>query len=128
MSTGPLREKVAKPMTIRELYRRRIRAAVCCAVFALAAAVLAIDVTLDPATASGNRFLVWVPAVLFVVAAVMIVRLARESYRFDLGLSGPPEVRILVDDARTWARNGYRTQEEIAAGVAPRSRPPEPRS
>lgn len=128
MTSRPSHEKRERSLSIHVLYRRRMQAAVFCAVFALAACVLALDVTLDPASTPGTRFLVWVPAGCLALVAVMIVRLARGSYRFDLGLSGPPEVRALVREAREWEQNGYRTPEEVAAGVPPRSKPPEPRS
>ena len=106
-------------MSIHQLYRNRLQVAVVCALAAAATVVAAVIERSAPLA---------VPAVMFAAAAVLIYRMARESYRVDLGLSGPPEVRSLVREARAWAENGYRTPEEVATGVPPRSRPPEPHS
>lgn len=106
-------------MSIHQLYRNRLQVAAACA-------ILAVLVTILAAVERSAPFMV--PAAMFAAVAIGVFRMARESYRFDLGLSGPPEARRLVREAHAWAENGFRTPEEVAAGIPPRSRPPEPRS
>ena len=101
-------------MTIHQLYRGQILSAVGMGVLSLVLGALAF--------AADLRLLI--PSALFFIAAVMIYKVARYSYRLDLGLAGPPECRALVLKAREWERNGYRTVEEIASGIPPRARPP----
>src|SRR5688572_15988010 len=106
-------------MSTHQLYRNRLQVAAACAALAVIVAVTAVAI---------RDALLAIPAALFAAAAIGTFRLARESYRFDLGQSGPPEVRRLVQEAHAWAENGYRTPEEVATGIPPRSRPSEPRS
>lgn len=101
-------------MTIEKLYRQRLQVAAACAALTVGTAIAAMCL--------GRAFLA--PAALFAIAAVQCYRLARDSYAFDRGLKGPPAWRALVRDADERAANGYRTPEEIAAGVPPRSEPP----
>lgn len=102
-------------MTVEALYRSRIRVTILFGI--VSAGLVAVAVMLHDPWYLGL-------AILMAVAAFLGLSLARDSYRFDRGLTVPPEWRELVKESDEWAKNGYRTPEEVAAGVPPRSRPP----
>jgi len=67
------------------------------------------------------------PAAMMAVSAATCLYLARASYRFDLGLTGPPEHRKLVHEAHAWAEGDQPPPEEIAVAVPPDTEPSETR-
>lgn len=110
-------------MTIHQLYRTRVRYALFLGLFAGIMLLALFGLAYDPRAGIYNILLASPPVVLG-VCAVLAFKVARDCYRTDLGEIGPPELRTLVKEAREWEANGYRTPEEIAAGVPPRQHPP----
>jgi len=105
-------------VNIHRSYRRRMSV-----VATLGAAAIAIAAA---GIFSDRMFLF--PAAMMAVSAATCLFLARSSYRFDLGLTGPPEHRKLVREARaSWAEDDQPPPEEVAAVVPPDTEPSETR-